>query len=292
MADRPSCYPEPPRALRPREHADFSAPRLDVLTVPVPQGLFDTPFDPRHVLCLHQGGPVLVSYREGRYERSGVRLQGQYCVSPANGSTRWIMSGPAISLLLRMTPDLLDDTAQAMGSGGGRIELAPAAHLRDPQIERIGTMMQAEDRDHYPSGRLFVDALADALAARLLSLQQRRFAAAAAAPARALPAWRLRRVIDYIEAHLDADLTLAELAAVAGFSVSHFKPLFKRATGLPAHRFVLARRVERARERVLDGAAGLSEIALETGFADASHMARCMRRLIGLTPMQLRQTRD
>ena len=44
---------------------------------------------------------------------------------------------------------------------------------------------------------------------------------------RALPAWRLRRVIEYVEAHLDEDLTLAELAGVAGFSVSHFKPLFK-----------------------------------------------------------------
>lgn len=292
MADRPSCYPESPRPARPREHADFAAPRLDVLTVPVPQGLFDTPFDPRHVLCLHQGGPVPVSYREGRYERSGVRVQGQYCVSPANGTTRWTMSGPAISLLLRVTPQLIDETAQAMGSGGGRIELAPAAHLRDPQIERIGAMMQAEERERYPSGRLFVDALADALAARLLALQQRRFAAAAGAPAQALPAWRLRRVIDYIEAHLDADLTLAELAAVAGFSVSHFKPLFKRATGVPAHRFVLERRVERARQRLLESAQGLSEIALETGFADASHMARCMRRLIGVSPMQVRQARD
>lgn len=291
MADRPSCYPQPPRTARPREHADFAAPRLDVLTVPVPQGLFDTPFDPRHVLCLHQGGPVPVSYREGRYQRSGVRLQGQYCVSPANASTRWTMSGPAISLLLRMSPELLDETAQAMGSGGGHIELSPAAHLRDPQIERIGAMMQAEDRDAYPSGRLFVDALADALAARMLSLQQRRFAAAPSAAAQALPAWRLRRVIDYIEAHLDADLTLAELAAVAGFSVSHFKPLFKRATGLPPHRFVLERRVERARQRLLESAAGLSEIALETGFSDASHMARCMRRLIGASPLQLRQAR-
>ena len=289
MADRPSCYPEP-SLPPPREYAVAGAAHLDVLTVPVPQGLFDTPFDPRHVLCLHQGGPVPVSYREGRYERSGVRLQGQYCVSPANASTRWTMSAPATSLLLRLTPELIDGTAQAMGSGGGHIELAPAAHLRDAQIERIGWMMQAEDRDRYPSGRLFVDALADALAARLLALH--RFAAAPAAAARALPTWRLRRVIDYIEAHLDADLSLAELAAVAGFSVSHFKPLFNPATGLPPHRFVLERRVERARQRVLDGAAGLSQIALETGFADASHMARCMRRVIGIGPMALRQARE
>ena len=108
------------------------------------------------------------------------------------------------------------------------------------------------------------------------------------APARALPAWRLRHVIDYIDAHLDQDLTLAELAAVAGFSPSHFKALFRQATGTPVHRFVLERRVERARLHLLEGRLSVTEVALETGFAHPSHMARWMRRLLGLSPSQVR----
>jgi len=73
---------------------------------------------------------------------------------------------------------------------------------------------------------------------------------------------------------------------VAGFSLSHFKPLFRQATGTPVHRFVLERRVERARTRLLEGGRSMTEIALEAGFAHPSHMARCMRRVLGLSPAQ------
>jgi AraC family transcriptional regulator len=261
-------------------------PLLDVLTSPVPRGRFDSPLDDRHVLCLHLGDPVPVSYRAGNYERQGVRIHGQFCVVPARASTRWTLTRPARSLLLRLTPSLMLDTADAMGLGSHDADLAPSIHLRDPQIERIGWMMQAEDHDAYPGGRLFADSLASALAARLLALQSRH-GASVSKPGRALPAWRLRHVIEYVEAHLDADLTLAELAAVAGFSLSHFKPLFKQAVGMPVHRFVLERRVERARTRLLEGGRSQTEIALEAGFAHPSHMARCMRRVLGLSPSQV-----
>jgi AraC family transcriptional regulator len=272
MTDRPSCYPSPSTA---------PLPLLDVLTSPVPSGRFDSPVDERHVLCLHLGAPVPVSYRAGTAERQGVRLHGQFCVVPGGSSTRWTMSQPATSLLLRLAPAHLRATAEEMGRA---FDLAPAIHIRDPQIERIGWMMQAEDRDAWPGGRLFADSLASALAVRLVALQS----PPQAAKARALPAWRLRHVIDYVDAHLDQDLTLAELAAVAGFSPSHFKALFKQATGTPVHRFVLERRVERARLRLLDGRDSITDIALDCGFAHPSHMARWMRRLLGLSPTQIR----
>jgi AraC family transcriptional regulator len=138
---------------------------------------------------------------------------------------------------------------------------------------------------------LFIDGLATALAARVLAQQSRKQATGSDRHARALPVWRLRHVLDYIEAHLDEDLSLAELAAVAGFSLSHFKPLFKQAVGLPVHRFVLERRVERARTLLLEGKNNMGEIALEAGFSHASHMARCMRRVLGLSPSQIVESR-
>lgn len=288
MSDRPACYPPPPPALASRAGPD-RAPLLDVLTTPVPQGVFDSPVDGRHVLCLHLGEPVPVLYRVDRHQRQGVRLHGQYCVVPAGSSTCWIVSRPARSLLLRLTPTLLGETSQAMGMGAGGASLAPAIHVRDPQVERIGWMMQAEDHDAYPGGRLFTDSLASALAARLLALQSRR-PQSADKPGRALPAWRLRRVQEYIEAHLDEPLSLMELAAVAGYSASHFKPLFKQATGLPVHRYVLERRVERARVLLLQGELRIGEIAAAAGFSHASHMARCLRRVLGRSPSEL--TRD
>lgn len=285
MTDRPSCYPGAPATLLSSTGPE-RLPLLDVLTSPVPSGVFQSPLDGRHVLCLHLGDPVPVSYRVGNHERQGTRLHGQFCVVPAGSSTRWTVSRPARSLLLRLRPSLMSDASDTMGLGARGSELEPSIHVRDAQIERIGWMMQAEDHDDYPGGRLFADSLATALAARLLALQSRK-GASTPKSARALPAWRLRHVLEYIEAHLDEDLTLAQLASVAGFSLSHFKPLFKKATGVPVHAFVLGRRVERARTRLLEGRMSLTEIALEAGFAHSSHMARCMRRVLGLSPSQI-----
>lgn len=269
--DRPDCYPPPPAAaLR-----DARLPWLDVLTSPVPVGRFDSPVDHRHVLCLHLGEPVPVSWHAGRGELRGTRLHGQFCVVPAGASTRWTLSAPARSLLLRLAPDPMRDAFET--DRGGMQDPAPAIHIRDPQVERIGWMMQAESRDAYPGGRLFSDGMALALAARLHALQSRT-APRDESGARSLPVWQLRKVIDYIEAHLDQSLSLADLAAVTGYSVSHFKPLFRRATGMPAHRFVMQRRMERARHHLQEGRLGRTDIALATGFAHASHMARALRR--------------
>jgi len=278
MNTRPACYPAPSPALS--ADGRVALPLLDVLTSPVPQGRFDSPVDHRHVLCLHLGAPVPVSYRADRYERTGVRLHGQFCVVPAGSSTRWTLTKPATSLLLRLSPKLMDEAARST-------ELASLIHIRDPHIESIGWMMQAEAHNAYPGGRLFSDSLASALAARLLAVQT-----GAAMPeqkrAHALPQWRLRQVLEYIETNLASDLTLAELAGVAGFSLSHFKVLFREATGVPVHRFVLERRVERARMHLMQGKMSATDIALETGFTHSSHMARCLRRVLGVSTAQLR----
>ena len=280
---RPDCYPSPPSAVL---AGGGPLPLLDTLTSPVPLGLFDSPVDHRHVLCLHLGEPVPVSWRATHGERTGTRIHGQFCVVPAGSSTRWTLSRPARSLLLRLSPSLLTETADSMGLSVQNASLAPSIHIRDPQVERIGWMMQAEDHSDYPGGRLFADSLATALTVRLLALQSRH-GSVGSKTTRALPAWRLRQVVEYIESNLDQDLTLAELARIADFSVSHFKPMFKQATGVPVHRFVMERRVERARVLLLEGRLSITDIAMETGFAHPSHLARCMRRLLGKSPSEM-----
>jgi len=271
----------PERSVRPlREPA---APSVDVITASAPAGQFDSPLDDHHIVDLHVGKPTQVTCRLDSRERPALQTHGSFCVVPAGVTGRWTMAQPLHALLIRIPPSLVRETAGAMGLAARSTELVPSLHVRDPQIERMGWMLQAERDDAHPSGRLFTDSLAVALAARLLGLQ----AGGAAARTPALPRWRLRNVLDYIEVHLDDDLTLAELATVAGFSLSHFKALFKQAIGQPVHRYVLERRVERARVLVLEGRRSMAEIAIEAGFAHQSHMARCMRRVLGLSPSQL-----
>lgn len=259
-------------------------PLVDIFTIAVQAGEADSPLDSGHMIDMHLGAPVPADVRLDSRERRVMQTHGSFNVLPAGMTGRWRMAGPVEALVLRLPTALLRDTADAMGLPASASALEPAVYLRDPQIERISWVLQAEQADGYASGRLFVDGLAQALAARLLALQTR---ARLPAPRGGLPAWRLRRVVDYVEAHLDGALSLPELAEVAGYSVSHFKALFKQAVGAPVHRYVLERRVARAQLRLREGTQSLAAIALEAGFAHQSHMARSVRRVLGVSPSQL-----
>jgi transcriptional regulator of acetoin/glycerol metabolism/AraC-like DNA-binding protein len=93
----------------------------------------------------------------------------------------------------------------------------------------------------------------------------------------------LRRVLEYVEEHLDAPVDLATLAKVAGLSIHHFARGFKQSTGFAPHRYLTRKRVERAREMLAHTTLSLSEIASAVGFFDQSHLARHFRRTFGVT---------
>ncbi len=103
-----------------------------------------------------------------------------------------------------------------------------------------------------------------------------------------LPPPRLRRVIEYIEANLGAELTLAELAGVACLSPCHFSRSFKEAVGLGPQRYTVQRRVERAKALLRHGDENLADVAAALGFADQSHFTAAFRRETGTTPGRFR----
>jgi AraC family transcriptional regulator len=257
--------------------------QLDVLSVTCPVGALETPQDSHHVLYFHVGHPVQLTCRlDGRERSGGVHYPGDFCVLPAGVKGQWTMEAPADSLVLRLSPLLVKETAQTLRLKSAQAAITPAMRVRDPHLEYIGWMLRAEQEAGYPYGRIFVDSLAAAIAARLL----RRYGRNTTAPRASrhqLPKWRLRTVCDYIRGNLDRDLSLAELANIAGFSVSHFKPLFRQAMGLPVHRYVVECRVERARQLLLQSDRSMGDIALESGFTHQSHMTRCLRRVLGIS---------
>jgi AraC family transcriptional regulator len=99
---------------------------------------------------------------------------------------------------------------------------------------------------------------------------------------------RLRRALDYIQAHLTDDLRLEDIAAAANLSASHFARKFKLTTGLTPHRYLMKTRVERVKELLLQHHKTLTEIASEAGFSDQSHMSNVFRRFTGSTPREFR----
>lgn len=99
----------------------------------------------------------------------------------------------------------------------------------------------------------------------------------------------ISRALEHVNDNLAGKLSLQELAGAAGYSPHHFARLFKEATGLPPHRYVVGERVGRAR-RLLEGTElPLAEVARMCGFSSQAHMGKRVRALTGATPAQLRR---
>jgi AraC family transcriptional regulator len=171
---------------------------------------------------------------------------------------------------------------------GDPVEFQTLAVFQDPAITYILSALQAESREGCPAGRLYAESLATALTAHLL----RRYAVF---PARidihkgGLPPARLRRVLDHIEAHLGEDTSLRQLAELAQLSLDHFATLFKQSTGLPPHRYMLHRRIDKAKEMLAGGRLSLAEIGYALGFPNQAHFTTMFRKLVGTTPGAYRE---
>ena len=107
-------------------------------------------------------------------------------------------------------------------------------------------------------------------------------------PVQALQKWRLKRVIDYIDASMSSKITSRDLAAVAGLSRMHFASQFRAATGLRPHEFLLKRRIRRAEELMRDTTMTIMEIAFAVGFQTQAHFTTVFKRFAGSTPRHWR----
>jgi AraC family transcriptional regulator len=103
-----------------------------------------------------------------------------------------------------------------------------------------------------------------------------------------LPGSRLRRVTEYIQAHLDQHLTLAHLGSVVFMSPYHFARLFQHSTGLPPHRFVVHARIDHAATLLAAPDLSISQISRVVGFRSPSHFATVFHRIKGVTPSEYR----
>ena len=95
---------------------------------------------------------------------------------------------------------------------------------------------------------------------------------------------RMAHVRDLIESALGEDLALERLAAEAGIAAHAFAAAFTRTFGLPLYRYVIQRRVERAKTMLRHTDLPVARIAYETGFSSQSHLATTFKRTVGLTP--------
>jgi AraC family transcriptional regulator len=133
------------------------------------------------------------------------------------------------------------------------------------------------------AGRLYAESLARTLVLHLLRLSSTASLVPSSSYCNLTPR-QISILRDYIYDRIDQDISLRELAASIGMSVSHFCRLFKQSTGLAPHQYVVECRVERAKSLLLKSDLTLAEVAHAVGFADQSHLNRHFKRMMGISP--------
>ena len=151
--------------------------------------------------------------------------------------------------------------------------------IRDPLADLLGRTLV---EDNNTSDECYVDSVGQTLVMHIARMEL------SSPTTNALPKWRLKRVQDYVEAHSDKALTLADLAAVAGLSRMYFAGQFRAATGLRPHDYLLHQRIERAKSILSGTGMGLAEVALTVGFQAQSHFSTVFKRLTGQSPARWR----
>ncbi len=166
-------------------------------------------------------------------------------------------------------------------------ELVPMLYQPNPQLALLARAIEAEiDAPGFASSML-IEGISRSIMIALMRFNPQE--ALAQASRIHLPAWKLSRVVDYIDANLGSDIRLADLASVAGLSIFHFARVFKLATGLSPYQFVHDRRLERSRLLLADGRLEIAQLALACGFSSQSHFTAAFTKAVGLSPGRFRR---
>jgi AraC family transcriptional regulator len=242
-----------------------------------------------HWLVLFARPPQELDLRYEGVKRHVPPPGGAISVIPAGNPARWRWSGRNDTLHIHLEPGLVGRVAaEAFGLDPARLAVPPLDGLDLPQLRAAMGAVGVELTAGAAGGWLAAESLANVLVVHLI-----RYVLAPRRPERgrdgALPRAKLRAVVEYVEERLDAGLTVEQMATVARLSAYHFTRQFKAATGLPPHQYVIARRVERAKELLQAGTdLSLAEVAACAGFSDQSQFSHHFKRLVGVTPGQFR----
>jgi AraC family transcriptional regulator len=249
------------------------------------RGLVDEPY-----IRVHEEHGLAMQLRQGSMEvglqRSSIRLvsfpAGEMGLCAPNVE-RWIGNAD----MEHVTVSISDAALMAVSdTESGKVKLSPQFKLVDPLLSSLVSAVNTERLAGFPNGQLFLDSVEQALAVALVN----RYAAQQAVRRyrAGLPPARLRRVIELIEARIEDDLSLEEMAESVNLSTAHFSHMFRSSTGQSPYMFVLRRRVDRAKEMLRNSDFRVLDVAVGCGFKTQQHFARVFRQLSGLSPSEYR----
>jgi AraC family transcriptional regulator len=250
-------------------------------TIGEPAGRIAMDGAPANVLMFNMS-PVqaLRQTREGRSFVSDM-LHGEMTLMPSDVPSQWSWNSACDRLDVVVSPDIFGDES--------KLDVVDRFLFRDSEMEAICRRLYHELRRHGRQECLYVESLVMDLAVLLLRRHSTASEATAILPMSGLTRIQARRVLDFIESNLGCELTLGELARIVDLSLHHFARMFKQTVGVAPHNYVLARRVERAKEMLRSTTASLTEIGLAAGFCSQSHFTTVFSRQVGATPAEFRR---
>jgi AraC family transcriptional regulator len=251
----------------------------------------------QHVeICLVVAGnkDSLVRRTEAGFCQEAMPKTGAIWLSPAGVGKEIVITAPIPQTLHLYLPTALFDRLK----DDFNLPVAPARSIRhavgigDDVIEQIGLSILSEITVETAASRIYVEAASLTLAARLLQKYcDSGSRTSNESSAHSLDHIPLRRVLDYIAANIGDDITLVDLAGIAGYSPFHFARKFALAMGVPPHRYISRMRLENAMAELAAGKLRLAEIALNAHFSSQASFTRAFHRSTGMTPKEYRRRR-
>src|SRR5882757_6414910 len=170
----------------------------------------------------------------------------------------------------------------------GDVELRAQRKFADARLGALVAAAHAEMAAGFPSGRLFLDSIEQAMAVALVNGHAVRHRPVQLYRG-GLGSARLRRIKELVDAKMEDDLSLDEMAQSVGLSTAHFARMFRRSTGKIPHQFVLRQRIERAKAMLRAPDARILDVAIACGFKTQQHFAQAFRDVWGASPTEYRQ---
>ena len=242
-----------------------------------------------HILGVHLSPGIRQIARIGEQKYDGAVDKGDCLLHPAHYPAFYSRNSTDECVVFIIEPDFLIRTAASTEClNPACVELKPLVLGKDRRIEQITRSFLSEMRSDALGSKLYSETLATQLAIHLLRdyctlpSQLKQYD-------KGLSHKQLETVINYIEAYLDTNISLKELAIMSGLSPHYFCYLFKRSTGIAPYQFVIQRRIAKAKQLLKQKDLSLVNIALDCGFPNQSALCRTFKNCVGTTPRKYRQ---
>ena len=213
---------------------------------------------------------------------------GSVCVIPASQPRSVSWCDELEALTIRLDPGFLSQTAIENEFSPNFELIDGPSQEQDRLVSQIGLALVNEANSEVLGEKIYSESLMQTLVLHVL----KNYSTASYALKNlkgGLSGYKLKLVTEYINENLDQELSLAELSKIADLSQFHFSRSFRETTGLPPRKFLMKRRVEKAKRLLAESDIPIVEVGFQTGFKTQSHFTSLFRRLTNVTPRVWRQ---